>query len=100
MTLSQSEVKFLHFSLLSHFNWALTELSRLFSLKRKNNGDKKKKKGKEIRTEVVTWLLRPTRCFKPSFNSYFITYLCALFSYGSATLARLLFLEDTWPLTP
>ena len=44
MTLPQSEVKFLHFSLLSHSNWALAELSRLFSWKRKNNGDKKKEK--------------------------------------------------------
>ena len=44
MTLPQSEVKFLHFSLLSHSKWALAELSRLFSWKRKNNGDQKKKK--------------------------------------------------------
>lgn len=45
----------------------------------------KKKKGKEIRTEVVTWLLRPTRCFKPNFSSYFISYLYSIFLWFSHT---------------
>ena len=67
---------------------------------REKTMETKKKKRKEIRTEVVTWLLRPTRCFKSNFNSYFTRYLCAPFSYDSATLASLLFSEDTWPFTP
>lgn len=86
MTLSQSEVKFLHFSLLSHFNWALTELSRLFSLKRKNNGDKKKKKRKRNQDRGCHLAAQTYKVFQAQFQFLFHHLsLCSIFLWFSHT---------------